>query len=84
MTKINLDEYDLIKPDHVFIEEKRLEKNFTQKQVADYAHITERQYRRYENGEKSIASASMRIGLAICSMLDIDPYLFQVRYKETE
>ena len=47
----------------------------TQKQVADFANITVRQYQRFEQGERSLASASLRIGLAVCDVLQLDPHI---------
>lgn len=54
--------------------QKRIQMKMTQKQVADLASITVRQYQRFEQGERSLASASLRIGLAICDVLRLDPH----------
>lgn len=55
---------------------RRQEFGMTQQEVADAAHIQLRQYQRLESGERSMASASMRIGLSICRVLELDPYRF--------
>lgn len=58
------------------LQTRRKELGFTQQQVADMAKIQLRQYQRFENGERELHSASMRIGLSICAVLKLDPYRF--------
>lgn len=48
----------------------------TQQQVADAAGIKITQYQNFESGRRSMSGASMRIGLSICRVLKLDPYLF--------
>lgn len=65
-----------IHPDHAPLRYRREEYGMSQQQVADAAGITLRQYQRFESGERSMSSASMRIGLSICHVLKLDPYRF--------
>lgn len=69
-------EWIVLQPDKSILITRRKQLNMTQQQVADAAHIQLRQYQRLESGERSMASASMRIGLSICSVLKLDPYRF--------
>lgn len=48
----------------------------TQQDVARRANIDARQYQRFETGERSLSSASFRIGLNICHVLKIDPMYY--------
>lgn len=48
----------------------------TQQQVADRAKMNVRQYQRFESGERSLYSASFRMGLNICYVLKIDPMYY--------
>ena len=67
--------------DHHILKTRREQLGLTQQQVADKAKIQLRQYQRLESGERSISSASMRIGLAVCAVLKLDPFAF---FPETE
>ena len=51
----------------------RLKKGFTQMEVAARAGIDIRLYQRLEYGQRSIVRASLKTGLAICFVLDLDP-----------
>lgn len=73
---INGEEFVLVMEDHDIIKAQREALGMTQQQVADKAHINIRQYQRYESGERSLASASFRIGVSICKALDMDAKLF--------
>ena len=55
---------------------RREELKMTQQQVADAAGIKVSQYQRFESGERNLTGASMRIGLNVCRVLKLDPYLF--------
>lgn len=69
--------FDLVlHPEHAPLKLRREEMKLSQQQVADAANITLRQYQRFESGERRMSSASMRIGLAICHVLNLDPYRF--------
>lgn len=52
----------------------RLQKGLSQQQVAVIAGVHIRQYQRLEYGERSIGSVNMRFGLAICAILELDPF----------
>lgn len=68
--------YESLEPDRAILLRRRKQLKLTQQQVADSAHIQLRQYQRLESGERSMASASFRIGLSICAVLKLDPYRF--------
>ena len=51
----------------------RLKKGFTQMEVAARAGVDIRLYQRLEYGQRSIVRASLKTGLAICFVLDLDP-----------
>ncbi len=51
----------------------RLKKGFTQMEVAAGAGVDIRLYQRLEYGQRSIVRASLKTGLAICFVLDLDP-----------
>ena len=51
----------------------RLKKGFSQMEVASRAGVDIRLYQRLEYGQRSIAKASLKTGLAICFVLDLDP-----------
>lgn len=70
------EEYTLVLPEHSMLRNQREALGFTQQQVADLSNITLRQYQRYESGERSLSSASLRIGVNICRTLKIDPLYF--------
>lgn len=82
------DDYEALKSDfagYEFAEEsqhilqnRRKQLGMTQQQVADTARIQLRQYQRLESGERSMAGASMRIGLSVCSALKLDPFRFNI------
>lgn len=67
---------NLVHPDHAPLIYRRKALGMTQQQVADPAGITLRQYQKFESGERTLSSATMRIGLAICHVLNLDPYRF--------
>lgn len=62
--------------DGLILKVRRKELGFSQQGVADTAGIQLRQYQRFELGERYLCNASMKIGLAICSVLKLDPYTF--------
>lgn len=55
---------------------RREQLGLTQQEVADRANIKLSQYQSFETGGKSIMGASMRIGLSVCAVLLLDPYMF--------
>ena len=52
----------------------RLKKRLSQQQVATLAGVHIRQYQRVEYGEWSMGSINMRFGLAVCAILEINPF----------
>ena len=55
---------------------RRDQLGLSQQNVADLAKIPLTQYQRLETGDNILAGASMRIGLAVCAALLLDPYEF--------
>ena len=53
---------------------RREQLGFTQQEVAERAGIKLPQYQRVEAGTRQLSGCSMRIGLAICAVLLLDPY----------
>lgn len=53
----------------------RLEKGYTQQGVSAMANISVKAYQRLEYGERDIGNASMRVGLAVCLVLELDPFV---------
>jgi DNA-binding XRE family transcriptional regulator len=53
---------------------RREQLGFSQQEVADRAGIKLPQYQRLEAGTRQLDGCSMRIGLAICAVLLLDPY----------
>ena len=68
--------WDKLMTDRAILYYRRKELGLTQQQVADRADIKLIQYQRFERGERSMASASLRIGMAICDVLKLDPHRF--------
>lgn len=60
--------------DHQVLRSRREQLGLTQQQVADLAGIKLPQYQRLETGGRHLSGCSMRIGLAICAALLLDPY----------
>ena len=55
------------------LREARIRKEYTQMEVASRAGVDIRLYQRLEYGQRSIVRASLKTGLAICFVLDLDP-----------
>ena len=68
--------WDKLMTDRAILYNRRKELGLTQQQVADRAGIKLIQYQRFERGERSMASASLRIGMAISDVLKLDPHRF--------
>lgn len=56
------------------LKQHRLTMGYSQQEVAVLVGIQIRQYQRLEYGERRMSSTSMRLGLAVCAVLKIDPY----------
>lgn len=59
-----------------YLHKQRIAMGLSQQAVADAAKINIRQYQRLESGERAMSSTSLRIGLAICDALKLDPHRF--------
>ena len=57
------------------IRDARISMGYSQQQVADLIGVNIRQYQRLECGERQIKNASMKLGLALCAVLGIDPFI---------
>ena len=68
--------FDTAYADYEVLKLQRESLSMSQRQVADSAGIQLRQYQRFESGERSMSSASLRIGLSICDVLKLDPHRF--------
>lgn len=66
----------VVEPAHAILQNRRKQLNLTQKQVAEKAGINIRQYQKFESGEQKFQNTSMKIGLAVCKVLELDPYRF--------
>ncbi len=53
----------------------RLQMGYSQQQVAALIGVHVRQYQRLECGERHMKNASMKVGLAVCAVLGIDPFV---------
>ena len=56
------------------IRNTRLRKGLSQQQVATLIGVHIRQYQRLEYGERSLEAVCMRFGLAVCAILELDPF----------
>lgn len=48
----------------------------SQQEVAQKAGMQLRQYQRFETGERKLSAATLRIALAVCDVLELDPHRF--------
>ena len=55
---------------------RRSQLGLTQRQVSTAAGISLPQYNRFESGERTIESASLRVALSVCAVLQLDPFIF--------
>ena len=67
-------QYILGLDDAQILQSRREQLGLTQQQVADRAGIKLPQYQRLESGVRHLSGCSMRIGLAICAVLLLDPF----------
>ena len=56
------------------LKKRRIELGFSQQEIASVLGMHIRQYQRFEYGEQSLSSCSMKTGLWICAILKLDPY----------
>ena len=55
------------------LREARLRLGLSQQQVATLIGIQIRHYQRFEYGEREIQEISIRVGLSLCAVLELDP-----------
>lgn len=60
----------------MILEERRNQLGLSQQEVAKKAGMQLRQYQRFETGERTLAAATLRIALAVCDVLELDPHRF--------
>ncbi len=60
--------------EHKMIHRARKRCGLSQQQVATLISIQIRQYQRLEYGESDVQKLGMRAGLALCIVLELDPY----------
>ena len=56
------------------LKKRRVELGLTQQEIAVELGMHIRQYQRFEYGEQSLAKCSLKTGLRICSVLQLNPY----------
>ena len=69
-------EYEVMMQDHSCLSAQRQAMGLSQQTVAKAAGVDLRKYQRLESGERSMCSTSLRVGLAICDVLGLDPHRF--------
>ena len=57
------------------IRQARVLHGYTQMETAEMADLSFVEYQRLKHGKRSIANISMKRGLALCKVLNLDPYL---------
>lgn len=78
-------DYIALLSDDGIIRNRRENLGLTQEEVAKMAGVNLRQYQRLEAGDTELAKSSMSFGLAVCSILLLDPYeMVGVRVKQPE
>ena len=58
----------------VIIREARQRQNLSQMEVAELAGINLGQYQRLEYGMRDLSACSMKVGIAVCYVLHLDPF----------
>ena len=67
-------EFTKVYPDNIVLRDRREHLGLSQQQVADMTGISLGLYQRLEYGKDNLAGCSMRVGLAVCAALLLDPY----------
>ncbi len=62
----------------------RLRAGFSHQQVAFLLGVQIRQYQRLEYGERAIGKVNMELGLSLCRLLEIDPFLLVFGEDESD
>jgi len=63
-----------INREHKLIRQARIQLGLSQQQVATLISIQIRQYQRLEYRESDVQKLGIRAGLALCIVLELDPY----------
>lgn len=61
-------------PEADALKRRRLAMGYSQQEVAALLGVHIRQYQRLEYGERSMETTCMKLGLAVCAVLNIDPF----------
>lgn len=69
-------------PTGQILREARRIKGLSQMQVANLAGINLAQYQRLEYGVREFSACSMKVGLSICYVLGLDPFLLVLKKTE--
>ena len=59
----------------IILKNKRIEKNLTQKELAQISNVSEKTIKNWEQGKRNPALARMDTIMQVCEILDIDPVL---------
>ncbi len=65
---------DRIRYEADMLRKARQRLGYSQQEVAAQIGVHIRQYQRFEGGERAVSKASLRLGLIICKVLEINPY----------
>ncbi len=66
------------------IREQREFLELTQQEVADELELSIQCYQRYEYGERLISKMQFELGLKLCRMLELDPYMLVFGRQEPQ
>ncbi|GFH43331.1 hypothetical protein Hs30E_18820 [Lactococcus hodotermopsidis] len=64
--------YQRVLFEHGVLRQAREKLGLTQQQVADQANIHQRQYQRFESGERNLSSSSFNIACRVLDVLQLD------------
>lgn len=59
----------------IILKNKRIEKNLTQKELAQKSNVSEKTIKNWEQGKRNPALARMDTIMQVCEILEIDPVL---------
>ena len=68
--------------EHEIIRQARIQLGLSQQQVATLISIQIRQYQRLEYGIRDFELCSMKVGISICYVLNLDPFLLVLQKTE--
>ena len=64
--------YQRMQMEHSILKQAREKLGLTQQQIADKARIHQRQYQRFESGERNLSSSSFNIACRVLDALQLD------------